>query len=151
MSYIYIYGIYIYTYTNWKSWGRQCEHVTCSKACFFSSFWVAVRGVICPTPPGPVLPTRNSSECRCAESFASGSQGISGCPQGVLREFPEPSESREWDSALSWGCLMFLMIKKFWCFQKFKICMVTLPGHTIGIPGPKIAIWFRTRNQSICG
>ena len=40
------------------------------------------------------------------------------------------------------------MIKKFWRFQKFKICMVTLPGHTIGKPGPKITIWFRTtRNR----
>ena len=63
-----------------------------------------VDSVNCPTPPGPVLPTRNSSECRCAESFASGSRRISenvrmssGCPQDVLREFPEPrpSESRE--------------------------------------------------------
>ena len=61
-----------------------------------------VDSVNCPTPPGPVLPTRNSSECRCAESFASGSRRISenvtrtsGCPQDVLREFPEPSEPSE--------------------------------------------------------
>ena len=51
---------------------------------------------------GLVLPTRNSSERRCAESFASGSQDVLRCRSvvGVAK----------WavDSALSWGCLKYV-------------------------------------------
>ena len=111
---------YVYIYILWKSWGRQCEHVTCSKAffshCFGSQYvamkpWWSARRQVLSSRPGTALSAAAQSLLRRglgeSQRISENVTRTSGCPQDVTREFPEwprPSESREWDSALSWGC-----------------------------------------------
>ena len=103
--------IYIYnTYTNWKSWGRQCELPDAARSCppDPEQLWVPLRRVFC------VGVSENLRECQDVLRMPSG------CPQDVLREFPEPrpSESREWDSALSRGCLRYVFNDQELVFSK---------------------------------
>ena len=61
--------------------------------------------------PGTALSAAAQSLLRRGLRESQDVTRTSGCPQNFRREFPEwprPSESREWDSALSWGCLRYV-------------------------------------------